>query len=241
MTILARTRTVASQRTRVSPQKSAFGVGVEPVIPSSDGLLSPPWASSVKKSLRRLRYAPAVRQSVRMWIEYHGHAMGHPNLTMDDARTIDGIVERMNAPLPRKARATRVRKASQPRPVAIVADEYRPELEPFAPTPEDRDWAENEFRGIFEDINEGPRFTDALQLAARRFRSASGEINTFIAAELDRLAALAVATSATGPADFERKRDLSEMNARECWESRGYASGFADGRDETTGYSGPLD
>jgi hypothetical protein len=121
--------------------------------------------------------------------------------------------------------------------VARHAGEYRPTAEEFAPSLEDRAWAEAEFR----PVSEGPRFVGALQIAARRFRSQPGEFNAFVASELDRLAAMAVAIGATNPVDFDRKRDLAEMDARECWEARGFDRGLEYARGEVDVFDGRID
>ena len=34
---------------------------------------------------------------------------------------------------------------------------------------------------------------------------------------------------ATGPTDFDAKRDQADMIAREAWEARGYEAGYAEG------------
>jgi hypothetical protein len=121
--------------------------------------------------------------------------------------------------------------------VARYAGEHKPTAEEFAPSAADRAWAEESLRGVFDApaVNEGPTFIAALQLASRRFRAGTGEMNAFIATELDRLAALAAILGAANPTDFDRKRDLAEMNARECWEARGYDAGHEAARGEYHG------
>ncbi len=118
-----------------------------------------------------------------------------------------------------------------PKPFRLTDDDYRPSIEAFSPSLEDRSWAE----AMFRPVAEGPGFVGALQIAARRFRTAPGEFNSFVAGELDRLAALAVAIGASNPTDFERLRDLAEMDARETWEARGYDLGFEAARGEHYG------
>jgi hypothetical protein len=121
--------------------------------------------------------------------------------------------------------------------VARHAGEYRPTAEEFAPSLEDRDAAE----AMFRPVSEGPGFVGALQIAASRFRNVPGEFNRFVAAELDRLAFLAVAIGATDPTDFYRKRDLAEMDAREAWEARGFDRGLEYARGELDVFDGRID
>jgi hypothetical protein len=73
-----------------------------------------------------------------------------------------------------------IRKASKP--ARLVHDDYRPSIEPFAPTLEDREWSENALRGVFDD----PPFWDQLSAIAHDFRARGDDLGRFVGQELDR-------------------------------------------------------
>jgi hypothetical protein len=66
-------------------------------------------------------------------------------------------------------------------------------------------------------------------------------VGHFVGQELDRLVTTARLIRATGPSDFDRKRDHADMTAREAWESRGYEAGYAEGLADGMPHSGALD
>jgi hypothetical protein len=121
---------------------------------------------------------------------------------------------------------------------ALVSDnDCKPSVEPFTPTLEDREWAENALRGLFD----GPSFWDQLSAIAREFRESGDELCRFVGKELDRLVVTARLIGAIGPDDFDVKRDRAENDAREAWEARGFAAGLVAGREECGGFGGKID
>jgi hypothetical protein len=57
-------------------------------------------------------------------------------------------------------------------PAPIFDNDCKPSAEPFTSTPEDREWAENALRGVFD----GPSFWDQLSAIARESWSSDEEV-----------------------------------------------------------------
>jgi hypothetical protein len=98
MTILARTRTVASKPARVSPAKSAFGAGLEPV--EAPAL---PWERSIRTLLGCRGYDSFSTDAAVCWIISRGTLNACPVIQKSDWKTANDLVKTMAAPLPRKA------------------------------------------------------------------------------------------------------------------------------------------
>jgi hypothetical protein len=46
---------------------------------------------------------------------------------------------------------------------------------------------------------------------------------------------------ASGPDDFDVRRDQAEMDTRDAWEARGYEAGLLAGREECGRFGGRID
>jgi hypothetical protein len=239
MTILARTRTVATRQPRNMPAKPLpFGAGLEEpkpvrVIPASSAD-APVWASSVQKMLKSLRYSFSAQDAARAWIESRGTIKACPLIDRGDWDAVDNLVAMMRRPLPRKAPATK------PAPVPTVPADHRPSIAPFSPDPADRTWAEINLREVFE-TKPAPPFWDRLEAMGHQLRDRGDQVGKFLAAEIERLVMTASLIGSGGPDDFDSLRDLAEMTARGVWESRGYEAGYVEGLVDGAPCNGQLD
>jgi hypothetical protein len=113
-------------------------------------------------------------------------------------------------------------------------------VEPYSPNADERTWAEDEFRGVF-DRPAVPAFWDQASALARDLRDVGDDLSRFVGQELERIVTLASLIGAKGPDDFDSLRDLAEMTARGVWEARGYEAGYADGLVDGAPCSGQID
>jgi hypothetical protein len=90
-------------------------------------------------------------------------------------------------------------------------------------------------------VFDGPSFWDQLSAIACEFGGTGDELCRFAGQELDRLVVTARLIGATGPDDFDVKRDRAEIEAREAWEARGYEAGFVAGREECDRFDGLVE
>jgi hypothetical protein len=121
-----------------------------------------------------------------------------------------------------------------------AAEDFRPAVEPFAPSLEDRSEAETILRDAFEPTVDRA-FWFRLEATARTFRGRNDAVGRFVADELERIIQTARLIDATGPDDFGTLRDLADMTARGAWESRGFEAGYAEGLVDATPFDGRLD
>jgi hypothetical protein len=118
LSILQRTRNVASRPARVSPVKSEFGAGIEAA--------ALPWERSVRTLLDCRGYSAVNVSAAVSWIISRGTLNACPIIQKSDWKTANDLVKTTAAPLARKA-VSRKAPSSKPAPVETPAERHRRE------------------------------------------------------------------------------------------------------------------
>ena len=253
MSILARTRTVATKPTRTTPAKPLpFGAGIEPTprpgaygkthepgIVSDSSADVPIWANQLRRALIGQGYRGESLGAARSWIESRGTIKGCPVIDKGDWPWIDDLVERSKRPATRRASKTKPAPTAATVPVVDIpppAGSYRP----YQPTPEESQQAAEMFGSCEPDSLTLP-FVERLDSLAKRYSQRDGAFFKFIGAELARTAQLASFLGATNPSQFEQRRDAADAMARGEWEQRGFDLGYASHLADHEPFDGRVD